>query len=70
MPSGEAGATAQATAQLDRDPAAHVGLEHPGAVAELLFALREAGAPPRPPRWRAGPPPMPASMTRSPWPGC
>ncbi len=29
---------------LSRDPAAHVTLDDPGAVAELLYRLREAGA--------------------------
>ena len=40
----EAGAQEQATALLGRDPAAHVALDDPGAVAILLDRLREAGA--------------------------
>ena len=40
----EAGAQEQVTALLPRDPAAHVPLDDPGAVARLLDSLREAGA--------------------------
>ena len=40
----EAGAQEQVTALLRRDPAAHVPLDDPDAVARLLDSLREAGA--------------------------
>ena len=40
----EAGAHEQATALLDRDPAAQVALDDPVGVARLLGELREAGA--------------------------
>jgi uncharacterized protein YidB (DUF937 family) len=39
-----AGADEQAAALLARDPAAHVALDDPGAVAGLLDSLRAAGA--------------------------
>ena len=39
-----AGAQEQVTALLRRDPAAHVSLEDPGAVARLLDSLRKVGA--------------------------
>ncbi|MEV0239925.1 hypothetical protein AB0I06_08320 [Streptomyces sp. NPDC050674] len=41
---GATGATDQIAALLARDPAAHVVLDSPDAVARLLRALREAGA--------------------------
>jgi hypothetical protein len=40
----QAGAEEQVTALLRRDPAAHVSLDNPEAVARLLGRLREAGA--------------------------
>ena len=40
----EAGAEQQVTALLRRDPATHVPLDDPGAVAALLDGLRAAGA--------------------------
>jgi hypothetical protein len=38
------GATGQVTVLLDRDPAAHVSVDDPGAVAALLDALHNVGA--------------------------
>lgn len=67
---GEAGATAQVATLLDRHPAAHVSLDNPRNVAELMFALRQVGPPARPPPWPAVPPPTPASATQTSSAGC
>ena len=51
--------------------AGHASLDDPGAVAELLRALRGPGPATRsPPCWPATPPATPASTTRGPSPSC